>query len=375
MNESNPSPVLWALSRRSGSLFQAPLLAALNIDGRALAIASRANPVSASAAKSGHLLACPATVTSAGSFFSFATRFVADRRAIASRLRNEGSLVHVTMGCPWDIFYLKAAKQAGLPVVVTLHDATRHPGEEKNIYDRAEPYFMRYADHIVTMSQFVHDEWKGSYAGKAAVHLIEGGLLTQAAPPLAPRDFPHRRPMRLLFLGRLHAYKGLDLLIDALRGLAAKGHTFSLTVAGSGNLDPYRNGLQGLPDVTIINRWIEDDEVRRILAEHDLMVLPYREASQSGVAIDAQWAAMPSVATPVGALTSQFSDGCDALITDCVNEGSVGAAIERLLLDRALYVKLSLGALAAYEQKGIRPVARLWWDFYRQISNDRKGTS
>ncbi|MBK6367976.1 MAG: hypothetical protein IPF65_12155 [Polaromonas sp.] len=51
-----------------------------------------------------------------------------------------------------------------------------------------------------------------------------------------------------------------------------------------------------------------------ILATHDIAVLPYREASQSGVAIDALWAAMPAIATTVGALPKQLNLEVDTLL-------------------------------------------------------------
>ncbi|MBK9340417.1 MAG: glycosyltransferase [Rhodoferax sp.] len=70
-----------------------------------------------------------------------------------------------------------------------------------------------------------------------------------------------------------------------------------------------------LNHISVKNHFLSDDELSQLLSEHDVSVLPYIEASQSAVAIDALWAALPAVATPVGALPKQFAEQ-NALIVE-----------------------------------------------------------
>ena len=367
-----PTPVLWTLSKTSGALFQAPLYSALRIAGVIGIVAAAANKMLPIAEAAGDLLACPSTITSPGGVWKFARDSLSDRQHLRRQLQAKASLVHVTMGSPWDAFYLKAAKQAHVPIIQTVHDATRHLGEESRLLNRLESYSYRYVDHFVTLSHFVFDELRSRPDIQAPVHLVEGGLLTRSDPPMASRNYPTDRMPRILFLGRIHPYKGLNLLLDAIALLQGKGHALGLTIAGSGDLSPYESGLSKVDNLTVINRWIDDDEVPSILADNDIMALPYVEASQSGVALDAQWAAMPAVATPVGALPQQFNDGIDAIIVDAITSSAVADGLFTLMSNPELYHRLSQGASDLYMQRVVDPVAQKWRGFYTQVAPNRK---
>lgn len=365
------TPVLWTLSKTSGALFQAPLYSALKTTGPLGVVAAATNTMLPIAEEAGELLACPSTVTAAGDVWPFVRHNMADRRHLRRQLQDKASLVHVTMGSPWDAFYLKAAHQAKVPVIQTVHDATRHLGEESKLLGWVEGYSYRYVDHFVTLSRFVYDELRCRPDIKAPVHLVEGGLLTRADTPMPARRHPANRIPNVLFLGRIHPYKGLGLLLDAVASLQDKGHKLGLTIAGSGDLGPYASALEKIENLTLINRWIDDKEVPSILAANDIMALPYVEASQSGVALDAQWAAMPAVATPVGALPQQFEDGTDAIIVDEVSSHAMADGLLTLITDSEHYDRLSQGASVRYMQGVVGPVAEKWRSFYAEIDSSR----
>jgi glycosyltransferase involved in cell wall biosynthesis len=182
------------------------------------------------------------------------------------------------------------------------------------------------------------------------VHNDRIGLLPHGAMEFGaanrPRRLPLHRPVRLLFFGRILAYKGLDLLLDAYRALRAQGTRLELEIVGSGDIRPYADRLNGLDGVRLTNRWVEESEIGAALARTDLMVLPYVEASQSGVAAAALAAAMPTVATPVGGLSEQIRHGETGLITDEVTSQSIAVAIRRFIEDGDLYTRCSERALA-----------------------------
>jgi glycosyltransferase involved in cell wall biosynthesis len=174
-------------------------------------------------------------------------------------------------------------------------------------------------------------------------------------------------PARILFLGRIHEYKGLEMLLQSLDILDGKGASTALTIAGSGDLEPYAAALAKRPQTRIINHCIDDATILELLKEQDILALPYLEASQSGIAIDAQWAAMPAVATPVGALPQQFSAGKAALICSDVSAEAFADSLLELLNSQGLYSTLSKGAYNAYRDKDLITVARKWRDFYASL--------
>jgi glycosyltransferase involved in cell wall biosynthesis len=118
-------------------------------------------------------------------------------------------------------------------------------------------------------------------------------------------QIPHKHHFKLLFLGRLLPYKGLDILIDAYVLLKAKKAPISLTLAGSGTLDADVHTRIERLGITLHQKWLSDDEIIALIKDHECVVLPYREASQSGVIAAAHGLLKPVVTTPVGGLPEQ----------------------------------------------------------------------
>lgn len=92
----------------------------------------------------------------------------------------------------------------------------------------------------------------------------------------------------LLFFGYVRKYKGLDLLIDALAELIKKDNSYKLLAAGEFYDDEkfYRDKVKSLgleAHVKLLNQFIPNEEVNRYFEPSDLVVLPYRSATQSGI--------------------------------------------------------------------------------------------
>ncbi len=113
-----------------------------------------------------------------------------------------------------------------------------------------------------------------------------------------------------LFQGRIDKYKGLAVLADAYKKLSLEYEDISLTIAGSGDISPYIKKLNELNNCTIINRWLEDEEIAALYNDNNVItVLPYISATQSGVAIVAMTNGSPIISTKCGALQDQIVDG------------------------------------------------------------------
>ncbi len=118
----------------------------------------------------------------------------------------------------------------------------------------------------------------------------------------------------ILFFGFIRKYKGLDLLIDAFANKQLRNKGLKLIVAGEFYEDsaPYRNQVErSLPEDEIIffNRFINDDEVSLFFSSADLVVQPYRSATQSGVTQIAYHFGKPMLVTDVGGLREIVPDG------------------------------------------------------------------
>lgn len=118
----------------------------------------------------------------------------------------------------------------------------------------------------------------------------------------------------LLFFGFIRAYKGLDLLIDAFADNRLRNRKLKLIIAGEfyENDSPYRDlvkkhNLEN--DIIFFDHFIKDNEVSLFFGAGDLVVQPYKTATQSGVTQIAFHFEKPMLVTDVGGLREIVPDG------------------------------------------------------------------
>jgi glycosyltransferase involved in cell wall biosynthesis len=229
---------------------------------------------------------------------------------------------------PLDLAMHTALRRAGIPYAVVVHDADLHPGDGTLLQMTLQRALVRRADAIVVLSAHVHRrlEAQGEIAGRPVLQAVLPPFSLPTPPP-PPRA--HGGKLRLLFFGRLLAYKGLDLLADSL-GLLLPRDDLEVRVVGGGPESEALGALRRLPGVSVENRWVPEDEVGALLAWSDALVLTHREASQSGVAAAAAAAGRWVVSTRVGGLAEQLRDEPMALLCDVTPE-AVAAALRHLL--------------------------------------------
>jgi glycosyltransferase involved in cell wall biosynthesis len=246
----------------------------------------------------------------------------------------------------WDLATLMTLRRKERRFLLILHDARVHPGDWYPFRETIARQIVAAADGLIVLSEHVGREAERCHDFPSErIWIVPHGVFSYGSQTVVPRSFPRGRPVRLLFFGRIQQYKGLGLLLDAFRELCSRGIELELEIVGSGNLAPYAAQLDGLANVAILNKWVSDEEIAGALARCDVVVLPYIEASQSGVATAALGAAIPVVATPVGGLVEQVEDGRTGVLANAVNSHELANAIERLSERPEFYESCSAGAL------------------------------
>lgn len=114
----------------------------------------------------------------------------------------------------------------------------------------------------------------------------------------------------ILFFGLIREYKGLDILLEAFRGL---DEGYQLVVAGEpyGSFERYQKIIDTLPGRDRIFtdlRYIKDSEVSDYFSVADVAVLPYRSATQSGISSVSYHFEVPMIVTDVGGLKETIGD-------------------------------------------------------------------
>lgn len=208
------------------------------------------------------------------------------------------------------------------PLVYCMHDPKPHAGDYEIFGQQlTQSMVISRAIQVVALSRHSAERVRG----------VRGGLhVAPLSSVFVPRAAPAREnggPVRLLMLGRMIAYKGVDILADAIQRLADR-QDWRLTIAGAGPaLTPKMRARFDAARVDIRHEFLSDDELDQLIDAHDIVLAPYREATQSGVVAQALAGGKPIVATPVGALPEQIGDGRAGWLAEAATGEAFAAAM------------------------------------------------
>jgi D-inositol-3-phosphate glycosyltransferase len=140
-----------------------------------------------------------------------------------------------------------------------------------------------------------------------------------------------------VFFGYVRRYKGLDLLLEAWPAVRAR-RAVTLVAAGEFYEDPapYRAlaaAAGGEPGVRLLDRYLPDDEVEALFKAADVVVLPYRSATQSGVTHVAYALGVPVILTDVGGLGETVTAGETGLVVPPEDPGALAEAVVRFFAE------------------------------------------
>ena len=226
---------------------------------------------------------------------------------------------------------MAALRSAGIPYSVVVHDAVAHPGDWFQFSMVRQRRLLRNASTLLALSSCVEASlWQQGFGrgGQKIVKLWH--------PPFHFRDmsppFVHGEQPRLLFLGRLLPYKGLDLLADALT-ILGPDRPFNVRICGQGPASRDLNRLRAIPRVEVENRWFSEEEFSSLIEWADGCVLPYRQASQSGVAAAAIAQGRRVLATNVGGLPEQLVNVPGTILCEPTG-AAIAQGLKQLFQDR-----------------------------------------
>ena len=197
-----------------------------------------------------------------------------------------------------------ARKHGASHVVALMHNASSHDG---NVMHRTlTRRFLNSVDDVITLSQPV-SETLAQWHPTTLFHPLYDHHTKRLRPEEAKRQLGIQESEHVhLFFGLIRPYKGLNVLLDAMAQIP-EGHT--LVVAGEcyGSWRPYAQTLERLnlnDRVIVHNEFIDDKDVPVYFSAADDVVLPYIQASQSGVTALALHHQCKVIASNVGDLAT-----------------------------------------------------------------------
>jgi glycosyltransferase involved in cell wall biosynthesis len=228
--------------------------------------------------------------------------------------------------------------------VLTVHDPSPHMGSDTHIRRRTEWANRRLrllASAVLVHGQHSIDDIKQilpqiSQRVYSVEHGVLGDMHYEATPKLN---------ISFLFFGRIQAYKGLGVFIEAAHILKAKKFDFQIKIAGNGpDLEPYRDIISQSDFLILEDRYIPETELAALFGGATAVVMPYLEATQSGVAALAISAQKPLIASSVGSIPEVIKHEMNGLLVPPNQPVMLAEAMERLITDTQLCLKLSEGA-------------------------------
>jgi glycosyltransferase involved in cell wall biosynthesis len=236
------------------------------------------------------------------------------------------------------------------PLVTTIHDVYRHPGDRqlapgaeytrKIAFHRSQQIIV----HTHVLKQLLTQTFR---VPSSRISVLPHGELGSLYQRRGRGTFLSREPHTLLFFGRIWPYKGLKYLLEAMPLVAERIPDVKLIIAGRGEaLEHYFPNGVNAKRYEILNDFIPNTDVLGLFQRSALMVLPYIESSQSGVAALSYGMATPVVASRVGGLVEMVRHGEDGFLVPPQDVHALAEAIGHVLSDSDLQNRLQAAAMA-----------------------------
>lgn len=254
----------------------------------------------------------------------------------------------------------------GRPLVLTAHDVLAReprPGQlagQRRLYRRADAVVVhsragreRLVDELSVAPEKVHVIPHGVFE-----HLPRANREGRLPPELASPE-----TQVVLAFGTMRPYKGLDVLLEAWRGITGA----ELWIVGLPKMNIRPLQARAPEGVRWVPRFVGDEEIGPLFERADLVVLPYREIDQSGVLFTALAFERPLLLTAVGGFPEIAEDGAAALVPPG-DSAALHEALHRLLSQpRERAALRARGQAIVGEKYGWDPIARRTVELYASL--------
>ncbi len=231
----------------------------------------------------------------------------------------------------WFIAYIKKYAR----VIYTSHDALTHCDERK--YKGSFIRILKLVDQVIVHTSASKQDL-AAYIDEDKIEIISHGLLkleNYFKTGLDSRQLKEKLNIgnEVIFsaLGTMDYYKGTDILLEAWQSSAALNGSkkVKLIIAGKNKMGLKREAIRA-ENIIIIDRFIPDEEFIALIKLSDLILLPYRRVSQSGLLLSAIAAQKKVLVSAAGELPQPFKHGSIGWILRQNDPAGLRALLERL---------------------------------------------
>ncbi len=283
-------------------------------------------------------------------------------------------VIHANFGYPDGVVAAKLAARYNVPFIITEH-ASWIPWMDNfpNVRRQAVWAASQCAFHVA-VSRFARQTIAHFTGDREELCIIPNGVDVNVFTPLKNGEQPH--PNQILYVGLMRRVKGIDVLLEAMKRVAAKKPDVKLVLVGGGVYRDYKAQeieLHELARKFGLEKNVEfagiktPSEVAKYMRESALLVLPSRTETFGAVLIEALACGTPVVATACGG-TEDIVNDCVGRLVEKENPTALANAIIEITTERHKFNSAELRdyALSNYSWEHI---ARQMVDLYSKAVN------
>ena len=204
----------------------------------------------------------------------------------------------------WNLPFILLFRILGREVILTVHDGVLHKGENGFLIQQYSNLNIRLSSKLIFLTNYVKDNVEKKLKLIKPSIIVPHGLIETISLVDSPSKI--NRGKNILFIGRISPYKGVELLAEVIDDIRDK--IDKCIIAGK---SIYELKIKDTEKLNIQDKYLSDLEIGKLLNWADILVLPYLEATQSGVITLGICSELPMVCTNVGGFCEQLDqDEC-----------------------------------------------------------------
>lgn len=251
-------------------------------------------------------------------------------------------LIHT--GNRFSLLLLKLLK--GENLLQTLHEVTAHEGVTSKVNVKILKTLIKNSIPIIFNSVASKNRFlsfrasvENSPVDERLYKMIKFGLFeiyNHTPQNLVQQNSVNHSIPVILHFGRIVKYKGIDILLDAIK-IIQKYQPVHLVIAGGG--EPYFT-FDGIESYEFLNYTLSNSEIIDLIKKCSLVVCPYTSASQSGIPMTVYLHNKPIVASDVGGFSEMIDHEITGLLVNKIDAPSFAEAIQLIISDQNVEKKM-----------------------------------
>ena len=281
-----------------------------------------------------------------------------------SKLRaDRAGLCHINLSVKGStlrkLFYAFICLQSGVPYALHLHGSGYNEfyARQSGMVQSVIRWLFINASRVIVLGTV----WRDFVIDEIGVSPDRVVVLANAVKgPARAIERQPSDPARLLFLGRVGARKGVPELLEALADPAMLALDWTVTIAGDGDVDQFRErarslGIEGRVDFP---GWLNGEQAASLLVQSNVLVLPSHAENLPLSMLEGMGYGLCPVVTPVGAVLDVIQDGKNGFIVPVGDSAALAGVLARVCADGDLRTRVGAQAradfLASYDIKNYR---------------------